>query len=102
MKRTRQIAALLLIVCLLAGCAPVNTQESTPPTEDQPVWLNMNMEYPKPTALPNGGGQRVKVILLLGQSNATGCSLTSYLQKDVTAEEYAAFEAGYPTVLINY
>lgn len=102
MRITRWIVAALLMLCLLAGCAPVNTQESTPPTEDQPVWLNMNMEYPKPTALENGGGQRVKVILLLGQSNATGCGLNSYLEKHLGADAYGNYEDGFPSVLINY
>lgn len=96
----KRLSILLCILCLLlSGC----TTEAAPtdPT-DFTVWLNMGLTYPTQDSLPDGQGQAVNVILLLGQSNATGCSLTSYLQKDVTEEEYAAFEACYPSVLINY
>lgn len=51
-------------------------------------------------AVPEGTGARV--IILIGQSNATGCSLTSYLKEGVTPEKYAEFEAGYDNVLINF
>lgn len=91
---------LLCVLCLLlCGCqTDVEPIEATDPT----VWLNMGLSYPVDDSLPDGQGQRAKVILLLGQSNATGCSLTSYLQKQVTPEEYAAFQAGYPSVAINF
>ena len=100
--KTRWLTALLLTMCLLAECASVNTQGSTPPTEDQPVWLNMNTDFPKPATLENGGGKPVKVILLLGQSNATGCGLNSYLEKHLGADGYGVYADGFPSVLINY
>lgn len=71
-------------------------------TEDFTVWLNMNNEYPVNDSLPAGQSKPAKVIVLLGQSNATGCSLTAYLQKCVSEEQYAAYEQGYDSVLINY
>lgn len=101
MRVTRPAVLLLLslILCLCA-CAPLQgEQEDT--TEDQTVWLNMNAEYPE-AELPEGQGQRARVIILIGQSNATGCSLTSYLQRCVSAEQYAKYEAGFDSVLINY
>ena len=52
--------------------------------------------------LPDGQGKKVKVIFLGGQSNASGCSLDAYLKKNVTPEKYAAYEAGYDNVYINY
>lgn len=52
--------------------------------------------------LPDGCGKKVKVILLGGQSNASGCSLDEYLQKNVSAEKYAEYENGYDNVYINY
>ena len=52
--------------------------------------------------LPDGEGKTVKVILLGGQSNASGCSLDEYLQKKVSAEKYAEYENGYDNVYINY
>ena len=91
---------ILCLLCLLLwGCAaPERAEEAT----DTTVWLNMGLTFPVVESLPEGQGQRVKVILLLGQSNATGCSLTSYLQQNVQPEEYAAFQAGYDNVRINF
>ena len=75
------------------------TEESP---QDEIYELNMNTDFPTPQDLPDGEGRRVRVILLLGQSNATGCSLTSYLEEGVGAEKYEEYESGYPSVLINY
>lgn len=93
------IILLSLLVCLCA-CAPMGSgQEDT--TEDETVWLNMNTEYPI-EEMQKGDGQPAKVILLLGQSNATGCSLTSYLQECVGEEQYAVYESGFDSVRINF
>ena len=89
--------ALLLLCLLLCGCG-ARGDDAT----DTTAWLNMGLDFPIADTLPDGQGQKAKVILLLGQSNATGCSLTSYLQQKVTPEEYAQFAAGYPSVRINY
>ncbi len=97
MRRKRLLVCLLCL--LLCGCAMAgDPEEST----DTTVWLNMGLDFPIADTLPDGQGQEAKVIVLLGQSNATGCSLTSYLQQNVAPEEYAAFRAGYPSVLINF
>lgn len=69
---------------------------------DQPIVLNMNTEYKLSENLPEGNGQRVKVILLLGQSNASGSSIVSYLQKNSSEQDFARYSAGYSSVLINY
>jgi len=91
---------ILCLLCLLLwGCAaPERAEEAT----DTTVWLNMGLTFPVVESLPEGQGQSVKVVLLLGQSNATGCSLTSYLQQNVQPEAYAAFQAGYDNVRINF
>ena len=95
----KRIAILVLALCLLlCGCS---VQEADEPV-DTTAWLNMNVEYPVADTLPDGQGERAKVIILLGQSNATGCSLTSYLQKGVSPETYAAMEAGFDSVMINW
>lgn len=52
--------------------------------------------------LPDGNGKSARIILLGGQSNASGCSLDEYLQKNVTAEKYAEYQNGYDNVYINY
>lgn len=52
--------------------------------------------------LSDGQGKRATVILLGGQSNASGCSLDSYLEKNVGPEKYAEYDQGYDNVYINY
>ena len=52
--------------------------------------------------LPNGNGEKVKVILLGGQSNASGCSQDAYLKKNVSPEKYAEYDNGYDNIYINY
>ena len=52
--------------------------------------------------LPDGNGKKVRVILLGGQSNASGCSLDEYLKQNVSEEKYAEYQSGYDNVYINY
>ena len=52
--------------------------------------------------LPDGGGKKVTVILLGGQSNASGTSHDEYLKMTSTPEKYAEYEAGDDNVYINY
>ena len=52
--------------------------------------------------LPDGEGKRAQVIILAGQSNASGCSLDEYLKKNVSKDKYAEYQNGYENVYINY
>lgn len=52
--------------------------------------------------LCDGGGREATVILLGGQSNASGCSLDEYLKRNVTPEKYEEYKVGYDNVYINY
>lgn len=52
--------------------------------------------------LPDGEGMTARVILLGGQSNASGCSRDDYLQQNVSAEKYAEYKNGYDNIYINY
>lgn len=52
--------------------------------------------------LPDGNGKGATVILLGGQSNASGCSLDECLKKNVSAEKYAEYQNGFDNVYINY
>jgi len=52
--------------------------------------------------LPNSNGEKVRVILLGGQSNASGCSHDAYLKKNVSPEKYAEYDNGYENIYINY
>lgn len=101
MKYLRKTFIIILILSiLLPSCT--SQKQNGEVTEDTTAWLNMNTSYPSPTSLEDGGGQRAKVIILIGQSNATGCSLNSYLEKNVPAEDFARYSAGFDSVLINY
>ena len=51
--------------------------------------------------LPDGNGKEATIILLGGQSNASGCSLDEYLKKNVSAEKYEEYQNGYDNVYIN-
>ena len=52
--------------------------------------------------LPDGNNKCATVILLGGQSNASGCSLDEYLRKNVSKEKYEQYQNGYDNVYINY
>ena len=52
--------------------------------------------------LSDGEGREATVILLGGQSNASGCSRDDYLQKNVSEEKYSEYKNGYDNVYINY
>ena len=101
-------ALLLLAICLGAlgalcfGLTACTAGGGEAETADGTVVLNMNTSYPLPEGLPRGEGRRVKVILLLGQSNASGSSIVSYLEDTAPAEDFARYSAGYDSVLINY
>ena len=68
----------------------------------EPVQMQMHVDFPEPQNLADGNGERVKVILLMGQSNATGIGYVEYLQKNTTPEQYAKYENGFDSVLINF
>lgn len=102
-RRFFRILLILLVSALslhLIGCGGGTGESGS--TQDTTVHLNMNTEYTVTDTLPDGGGTRAKVILLLGQSNATGCSITEYLKDNVTESEYRKYEEGFPSVQINY
>ena len=93
---------LAVVVCLCcASCKEEEAEEGTLGI-DETVSLNMNTDYPLSQTLPRGEGQRIKVILLLGQSNASGSSIVSYLEENSSPEDFARYSEGYSSVLINY
>ena len=64
--------------------------------------LNSKISYTVEDYLPDGEGKIARVILLGGQSNASGCSLDEYLEKTSTPQKYAEYKNGYDNVYINY
>ena len=80
--------AIILTVTSLGGC------NFSTDTTDKVFEIN--------DTLTDGQNKKATVILLGGQSNASGCSLDSYLQKNVSEEKYAEYANGYDNVYINY
>ncbi|MBO7273623.1 MAG: hypothetical protein J6V22_02085 [Clostridia bacterium] len=68
----------------------------------EPDRIEMYADFPEPQNLSQGNGKRVKVILLMGQSNATGVGRVAYLQQNIAAEQFAKYENGFDSVLINF
>ncbi len=90
----------IMLTLVLSSCR--NSSDAEASTEDETYWLNMNTDFPSDASLPDGEGKHVKVILLLGQSNATGSSITAYLEKNLPAEQFSRYEHGFESVKINY
>lgn len=65
-------------------------------------YCEYDVEFVIEDNLPDGEGRAATVILLGGQSNASGCSRDEYLQKSVSAEKYEEYKNGYDNVYINY
>lgn len=66
------------------------------------VDLNMNINYPIVDSMIDGEGKPLKVILLLGQSNASGCTASLFLKENIGEEAYSVYENGFDNILINY
>ena len=93
---------LIVAICLSGVSCDLLIKNDQEEPVDEPVWLNMNTDYKLAPTLPPGTQKRIKVILLIGQSNASGSSIVSYLEENSAAENYARYSEGYSSVLINY
>ena len=65
-------------------------------------YVDYDVDFTIEDNIPDGEGRSATVILLGGQSNASGCSRDVYLQKNVSEEKYSEYEKGYDNVYINY
>ena len=93
-KRKKRILSLMAVVfALLLGVACFFGVQ---------YYLKNKIVFNVKDTLPDGEGKRAQVILLAGQSNASGCSLDEYLKKNVSEEKYAEYQSGYENVYINY
>lgn len=63
---------------------------------------NYDIYFQVSDTIPDGKGKKAKIILLAGQSNAVGCSIDQYLQKNISGEKYKEYSNGYDNVFINY
>ncbi len=88
------ILSVFSVVFVFSGCGWFDSEDDHA--------IEMNTDFPECHELKDGGGRDAKVILLLGQSNATGCSRVEYLKANVTEEQFSEYQAGYDSVKINY
>lgn len=101
----RLVSLMLATVILLSSCSYLKPKEEIPEGENMGYdyyAIDLIEDFPISDSLPPSDGERLRVILLIGQSNATGCSLTSYLREGVGEEKYGELADGYSNVLINY
>ena len=101
-----KIIAIIIAALMLLTCCQFSDKDIIPEGEElgrEYYQINMDNDYKINDPLESvPEGTEARVIILIGQSNATGCSLTSYLKDGVGEEKYAEFEAGYNNVLINF
>ncbi len=103
MKKTAKLLILLLVLTLLLSsfvCCVETDDEGDEESIDYSI--DMNTEYKRGSGLADGGGEKIPVILLLGQSNASGCSIVEYLSLNASEEDFARYSRGYDNILINY
>ena len=84
------IATVCLVIIILGVCLGVFLCKSN------------NISFEVKDNLTDGNNRKARVILLGGQSNASGCSRDEYLKKNVSREKYSEYENGYDNVYINY
>lgn len=65
-------------------------------------YANNNFTFVINDTLPNGEGKKAKVIIIGGQSNASGWTSDQYLQNNISSEKYLEYENGFNNVYINY
>ena len=85
---------LLLIIINFIGICQISCRETR-------VDLDMNTYYKLPDNIDNINSS-VKIVLLIGQSNASGCSIVEYLKLNTKEEVFDRYKNGYKNVLINY
>jgi len=102
LNKILHIAAMVLMLAICFSSVSCDLIGGKEADTDETVQLDMNTDYKLAKNLPSGNGQRAKVILLIGQSNASGSSIVSYLEEKSSAEDFKRYDAGYPSVLINY
>ena len=95
-KNLKQIVFTLSIISVFSLCS-CHKKENRADYE-----IGMDTNYEACSGLEDGGGKEAKVIILAGQSNCTGCSITSYLKEQSSSEDFARYEAGYPNIKCNF
>jgi hypothetical protein len=91
---------LLMLFLILFICSCSSTEAPENDVIDYSIPMDTNFIIND--CLEDGQNKKTKVIVLLGQSNASGCSLNSYLQQNTSKEEFEKYQNGFNDILINY
>lgn len=91
-KKTVVIVALLLCLASVALIGLLYLYER----------IDYGVDFTIGDTLSDGEGKKARVILLGGQSNASGCSRDDCLMENVSEEKYKEYCSGYDNVYINY
>ena len=92
-KKKILIISVILAACIMIGWGCYFGIE---------YYLENDFSFSVADTLPDGNGKEATVILLGGQSNASGCSLDEYLERNVSPEKYAEYQSGFDNVYINF
>ena len=101
LSKNSSLGLVIFLVALLIVSVTVCCVVSIDFGEKADDW-NVITEFSVVDSLPDGNGEKINVILLNGQSNASGVSNFSYLKENLSPSEIATFENGFPNVYINY
>lgn len=94
MKKVLNIFLIIIFCLVLFGC-----KEKI----DESIYdIGLAQDFPEGNGLKDGNGEKASVLILIGQSNCTGCSITSYLKDQVTEEDFNRYQEGYENILINF
>ena len=91
-KKQKRIVYLTVAICIVALGGLFGVKH----------YFSSQITFTINDTLSDGAGQKATVILLGGQSNASGCSSDQYLQQNVSEEKYSEYQNGYDNVYINY
>lgn len=91
-----------MVVSLASIMSLLSTACSEKPANREEYIIGMDTNYEECSLLEEGNGKVAKVIILAGQSNCTGCSITSYLKDQSKPEDFARYQEGYENIKINF
>lgn len=97
-KKTMIVFLSSFLIVTIGGAAGFIAYYKSPPGQRYIVENDFIVQ----DTLIDGENQKIKVVLLAGQSNASGASLVEYLSIKETSEKFLRYSSGYEKVYINY
>lgn len=95
-NKIKHLLSTISLVTIFSLCSCGNKENR----DDYLIGMDTNFE--ECSGLEDGENKEAKVIILIGQSNCTGCSITSYLEEQSSKEDFERYKQGYPNIKINF